>query len=115
MAIAVLGFGPPLGGNTVGADVASAATLAIGPGDYFAVTGTTNIDFIATAGISAGKRITLKFGGNLTLNHNTADPPAGTAAMILSGSANVNATANDVVRFVYDGTNWRQETPLLAV
>lgn len=115
MAVVALAFGPPLNGNTVGSDVASAATLPILSGDYFAVTGTTNIDYISTLGSSPGKRITLKFGGNLTLNHNTGTVPAGTGAMFLAASGNVAVTTNDVIRLVFDGTLWRQETTLLAV
>lgn len=103
------------GMSSKGADVASAGTLAILNGDFFFITGTTNIDYINVGYRPPGATLTLKFGASLTLNHNTGTVPAGAAALFLDGSANVSATANDMIDFKYDGTLWRQRSRILGV
>lgn len=90
-----------------GADVASAAALAIGTdGNYFAVTGTTTITSIATR--QAGTVITLRFDGALTLTHNAT-------SLILQGATNLTTAAGDVLTFVSEGAgNWREKSRRLA-
>jgi len=99
-----------------GADVASAATLTLGnDGNYFSITGTTNIDYITTTDWTPGSVVHLKFNGSLTLNHNTGTVPANTAALTLAAAGNVSVTADDMITLVYDGSTWRQLHALLAI
>lgn len=72
-----------------GTDIASAATLTIGEGGYFVVTGTTTITAITAAG-RAGRPFMLRFAGTLTLTNN--------ANIILRG-ANITTAAGDVAEF----------------
>jgi len=83
-----------------GADVASAAALAIpNNGNYFDVTGTTTITSIASVGI--GTVIKLHFDGALTLTHNAT-------TLILPGGANITTAAGDEAEFVeYAAGDWR--------
>lgn len=89
-----------------GLDVASASTITLGRGNVFAVTGTTTINHITTTGWKAGSIIVLKFTASVTVTHNASTPPANTAAALLSGSGNFNATANDNLGLMYDGGGW---------
>lgn len=106
------------GGNTTffsrlmtdkGADVASGSTITLGSdGNYFDITGTTTINHITTTGWNNGAVIILQFDGSVTVTHNAAAPPANTAAILLSGSANFSATANDTLGLVWDGVAFRE-------
>ncbi len=82
-----------------GADVASAATLAIGnDGNYFNVTGTTNISAISSKGV--GTVIRLHFNSALALINGTT--------LVLPGSANLAVNAGAEASFVeYSSGNWR--------
>lgn len=62
------------------------------------VTGTTNIQSPNSAGAYVGRVITLKFNDSLTV--------ANGLGCLLAGAANFNATANDTLTLVSDGTNW---------
>ncbi len=98
-----------------GTDVASASTLTLAnDGNYFVVTGSTTINHITTTDWGSGAEIILKFSALPTLTHNAGSPPAGTAPMLLEGSADlVPTTANNIIRLILDGTNWRQSAPYL--
>ena len=87
---------------TKGADLPSAATLAVGgAGHYFHVTGTTTITALATR--PAGTEIILEFDGALTITHG--------AALILANATNIVTVAGDVIRFTSEGGGtWRQST-----
>jgi hypothetical protein len=90
-----------------GASVAAASTLTLGlDGNFFSITGNTNVDYITTTNWQAGSEITLQFTGTPTVNHNTGSVPGSTAAVLLAGAANFSATANDMLTLVYNGTNW---------
>lgn len=52
---------------SVGVDIASSATITVGQGDYFSISGTTNISAINT--VRVGKRVRLHFNDALTLIH----------------------------------------------
>lgn len=77
-----------------GPDVASAATITP-TGNFFVVTGTTNIDAVTV--MAKGTSICMMFSGVLTVGDN-------------NGTLNLTAafvtTANDVLCLVSDGTNW---------
>jgi hypothetical protein len=79
-----------------GADVASAAALAVlTDGNYFDVTGTTTITSINTTG-GAGTQIKLHFDGALTLTHHATN-------LILPGGANITTAAGDEAEFIEYG------------
>lgn len=88
-----------------GADVASANNITLGLGNFFDITGTTQINTIAGNSWTAGSVVTLQFDASVTVAHNTA----GTGArFLLASSANFSATVNDTLTLVYDGTYWRE-------
>ncbi len=76
-----------------GADVASAASLALGTdGNYFDITGTTTVTSIATTG-TIGAVVKLHFDGALILTHHATD-------LILPSGLNITTAAGDEVEFV---------------
>lgn len=83
-----------------GADVASAAALALGTdGNSFDITGTTTITSINT--IAVGTYVMLQFDAALTLTHNATD-------LILPGNANITTAAGDIATFYeYATGDWR--------
>ena len=88
-----------------GVDVASATDITLGLGNYFDITGTTQIDTIAATGWTAGSVVTLQFDASVTVKHNTA----GTGAvMLLAGAVDFAATVGDTLSFVFDGTAFRE-------
>lgn len=87
------------------ATVASANDITLTTGNVFQISGTTQINTIATTSWTSGSMITLQFAGSLTVANNTA----GTGAVILlAGGANFSATANDTLTLIYNGTNWSE-------
>jgi len=84
---------------TKGSDVASAAALTPGDGNYFDITGTTAITSIGTKGI--GTVIKLHFDGVLTLTHHATD-------LILPGGGDITTAAGDEAEFIeYATGDWR--------
>jgi Pectate lyase superfamily protein len=97
-----------------GAAVAAANDLTLGlDGNLFSITGNTTINAITTANWQAGSRIAFIFTGTPTLKHNTAGG-AGTAKILLSGSVDYVAAANDYISLQYDGTVWHEANRKLA-
>ena len=88
-----------------GADVAAANDLTLGDGNLFHITGATQINAINTTNWQAGSEITLIFDSTPTVKNNTAGGGS-TAVMLLAGGADFSATANDVLKLVFDGTSW---------
>jgi hypothetical protein len=85
--------------SVVGADVASAAALSVGTGNYFDVTGTTGITSINS--VSVGTVIKLHFDGVVTLTHHATD-------LILPGGTDITTIAGDELEFVeYQAGDWR--------
>lgn len=88
-----------------GADVASAADLTLGDGNYFYVTGTTNVTAITTTGWQAGSEVTLRFQGGLDVINNTAGGGS-TAPIFLQGGSNFTVTQFDILKLMFDGSAW---------
>jgi hypothetical protein len=89
-----------------GSDVASANNITLGTsGNYFDITGTTQINTIASTNWQAGSVVVLQFDSSLTVAHNTAGSGA---SILLSGASNFSATANDTLMLIYDGATWRE-------
>ena len=85
-----------------GTQVASALNLDIGEGNFFSVTGTTQINNIATADTYAGRLIVLTFGASLTVGDRVDG-----GNLELSGA--FSATANDtLILYCFDGTLWHE-------
>lgn len=94
--------------SSKGANVTAANDLTLGKdGNFFTITGNTQINGIASASWTAGNSITLLFSGAPTVKHNTA-AGAGFASLYLAGGADFSATADDLLTLVYDGTLWRE-------
>jgi hypothetical protein len=82
-----------------GGNVASASNLALGTGNFFDVTGTTNITSIDSVGV--GAFATLQFDGALTLTHHATD-------LVLPSAANITTAAGDIAQFYeYASGDWR--------
>ena len=99
-----------LGSQGVG--IASANDLTLGTdGNFWIISGNTQINAIATTGWSSGSVIRLKFTGSPTLKHATAGG-AGFASLNNNGSADIVAANNTVVEYMYDGTAdvWQQQS-----
>ena len=87
-----------------GSDVASAGDLTLGNGgNTFHITGTTTINAITTTRWQAGSEIILIFDGSVTVKDATSGG-ANTAQIYLSGSTDLSAVANMVLKLIYDGT-----------
>lgn len=90
---------------TAYATVASANNLTLTTGNVFGITGTTQITAITNTNWQAGSQIILIFAGVLTVKNNTAGG-ASTSPLLLAGGVDFATTANDVLKLVYNGTNW---------
>jgi len=90
-----------------GADIVGAATITLGnDGNYFDITGNTNIDFMTITDWQAGAIVTLQFDANSGVNDNTASPPVNTLPFALAG--NFGASAGDTITVILDGAFWRE-------
>ena len=90
-----------LAAQSIGAAIASAATvnLAVATGETVHITGTTTITALGT--VAAGVKRTLIFDGILTLTHNAT-------SLILPLGVNIVTAANDVAVLLSEGSgNWR--------
>lgn len=92
-----------------GADVASADEITLGgDGNYFDITGTTDINHINKTGWQAGSVVVLQFDGSLDVVHDSGSPAGTEASILLSGAGDFSATADDTLQLVYDGTTFRE-------
>lgn len=80
-----------------GANVASAATISLGDGGYFNITGTTNITDIDFATDKTGRMAWLLFAGALTLTHS--------GTLILPDAVNITTAAGDKMLIVSEGAD----------
>jgi hypothetical protein len=88
-----------------GADVASANDITLGDGNFFVVTGVTQIQRIAKAGWTAGSRVLLQFAGIAQVAHATAGDATWGSIHVTGGSAYDSAT-DSMAEAVYDGGTW---------
>lgn len=94
--------------NGKGSDIASADELTLGAdGNYFDITGTTEINHITETGWQAGSVVVLQFDDSVTVKHNTASTPP-EAPILLSGAGDFGADADDTLQLAYDGAVWRE-------
>jgi hypothetical protein len=90
-----------------GADVASANDITLGLGNYFDITGATEIQRILGTGWTAGSVVILQFDSNPNVKHGTA-AGSGYYGLQLDGGVDFAATAGDTLQLVFDGAWWRQ-------
>jgi hypothetical protein len=81
-----------------GSDIASAATISIGEGGAFDVTGTTSITDIDPATDKAGRRFILVHEGIHTLTHNAS-------TMILLGGINIVTEVGAISEWISEGSD----------
>lgn len=93
-----------------GVDVASATTIDLADGNYHVVTGVTIVDNISNAARYKGKEVTVQTSGALTMRHNGG----GSGNIRASAGADLSMTANDMVKFMSDGTLWWQSAPVVV-
>lgn len=89
-----------------GANTAAASTFTMPAGDSCVVTGTGTINYITTTNWDVGSRIYLQFAAAAVVAHNTGSVPGSTAAVLLSGGANITFAANTILVLYYNGANW---------
>lgn len=91
-----------------GTDVASANNLALGSdGNFFHITGTTQINCLTSTSWTNGTEITFVFDGALTLK-NAQTCAGSTLPFKLSGSADFSTAADSVLKVVVDSTAIRE-------
>lgn len=89
--------------SSLGTNIASAATTALGAADsdFVTITGTTGITSFGTPATFSRKHIWAVFSGIVTLTHNAT-------SLILPGGVNYTTAAGDVLECVHiSGANWR--------
>lgn len=92
-----------------GAAVSSANNLVLGTGgNYFNITGTTQINLLSSAGWQGGSQVTLKFDAAVTVKHNQS-VSGDNKPIILAGGADFIARVGDLLQLIYDSTGavWR--------
>lgn len=90
-----------------GSDVASANDITLGLGNYFDITGNTEVQRILGTGWRPGSVIILQFDSNPTVKHNVA-AGADYYGFQLSGAGDFAASAGDTLMLVFDGAWWRE-------
>jgi hypothetical protein len=88
---------------SLGTNIASAGTTALGAADsdFVTVTGTTTITSFGTPATFSRKHVWVVFAGALTLTHNAT-------SLILPTGANITTAAGDIAECVHiSGANWR--------
>ncbi len=91
-----------------GATVASATTITLGStGNYFRISGTTDIERITTTGWTEGSEITLYFEDVLNL----VNAGSGAGHFALEGASNVVTATGTIVKLILEGSVWYTSTP----
>lgn len=91
-----------------GGDVASADEILLGAGNYFDVTGTTQIHHVTKTDWQAGAVVVFQFDASVVVTHDSATPTGTEASLWLLGAGDFSATANDTMTTVYDGVYFRE-------
>jgi len=91
-----------------GVGLVAANDLSLGEdGQYWTVSGNTQINAIETDGWTSGSIVVLKFLNAPLVKHSTAGG-AGFASLILAGSVDFAAASGDTLMLMYDGTVWQE-------
>jgi len=90
-----------------GADVASANDLTLGEdGNYFDITGTTQINRISPTNWNAGSSFKVQFDGVVTIKDAQATG-GGYNIILCDNSTDIITAAGTIVEFLYDGTSFK--------
>lgn len=92
--------------GTKGSDVASATDITLGAGNFFDITGTTDIERILGTGWTAGSQVRLQFDSALTIKHGIA-AGGGYYGFNLKGAVDADMDAGQCMCFCFDGAWWR--------
>jgi len=88
-----------------GANVAAANNLTVGTdGNYFQITGATQINLIDSSSWQGGSRIEMKFNSNPLVKHNQA-ASGNFKPIMLNGGVDFATAANNTLTLVYDSTD----------
>ena len=91
-----------------GLQVASANNLTLTyVGNFFQITGTTQINLINSTDWGLGTVIYLQFAGALTVKHNQT-ASGNFQPILLAGSGDFTTVANTMLTLLWDGTNWQE-------
>jgi hypothetical protein len=91
--------------NIQGAAIAAANNLTLGTdGDYFQITGATQINLIVATNWLGGNVVRLKFNSTPTVKHNQAVSGVN-KPIILNGAVDFVAAASNILSLVYDSTD----------
>jgi hypothetical protein len=82
-------------------------------GNTFNISGTTQLNAIATHAWQPGSIIRLKFISTVLVKDNTSGS-AGTAKIQLSGNIDYTTSPGDILQLLYDGTEWTEIGRLVA-
>jgi len=87
-----------------GSDIASASSITLGEGNFFVITGTTDIADIDLTDWTDGSSVRLKFSGVLDVKNGTGN--------IVRDSGDLATSSDMIVEFVKDGAFWYVTNPL---
>lgn len=90
-----------------GADIASANDMTLTVGNYFDITGSTEVQRILGTDWTAGTQVILQFDAAPLVKHGTA-AGASYYGFQLAGAADFQASAGDTLMLVFDGAWWRE-------
>lgn len=98
----------------MGLPVLAAGDLVTGnDGNFFQITGTTQINAINNQNWQAGSEISFYFNSIVTLKNNTAGG-VNTSPMLLAGLLDYTSAVGDYIGFIFDGSFWRETNRKLA-
>ena len=90
-----------------GAAVAAANDMTLEQGNYFTITGATQMERMLGTGWTAGSIVILKFNSNPVVKNNTA-AGSGYYGFLLAGLGDFSAGADDTLTVAFDGAFWRE-------
>lgn len=96
--------------GTLGSNVASGSFITLGDGNYFFITGTTNIEYISNVGWTAGSIIHLEFSGTLDLIHELLPTQENEAGISLKAGTDLTVSNGSFISLFLnsDKTFWRE-------
>jgi len=90
-----------------GANVASANDITLGDGNFFLITGTTELQRIYGVGWTAGSQVILTFDSSINIK-NGVSSSFDFYGFKLAGSTDFSAAAGDMLTLIFDGYWWRE-------
>lgn len=97
-----------------GSNVTAANDITLGSGgNFFTITGNTQINRLAVANWNAGSQITLLFTGTPTVKNGQATG-GGFNILLLAGSVDFVAANNSLLCLIFDGVSWQETSRKVA-